>query len=141
MNKSPINFLAILAGMLVGSFTNLGITKLGPVLIPLPDGVDLSTEESLITAMPLLSPRHFISIFLAHAVGTLVGCVVAVLVGKGHPLRLALPVSTLFFLGGAYMVNILPSPLWFNVLDLSLAYFPMAWLAAWVAARKNRPAG
>jgi hypothetical protein len=31
-------------------------------------------------------------------------------------------------MGGVYMVNILPSPMWFNVLDLGLAYFPMAFL-------------
>lgn len=137
MNKSLINFFAIVAGMLVGGFTNTGIISLGPIIIPAPEGADFSTAESLAAAMPMLSARHFIFPFLAHAIGTLVGCVVAIRIGKGHPLRLALPVSVLFFLGGAYMVNILPSPLWFNVLDLSLAYFPMAWLAVWISSRKN----
>lgn len=137
MNRSLINFLAIVAGMLAGGLTNSGIIALGPMIIPPPEGTDFSTAESLAAAMPLLSPRHFLFPFLSHALGTLVGCVIAVRIGKGHPLRLALPVSTLFFLGGAYMVNILPSPLWFNILDLSLAYFPMAWLSARVLRRKR----
>lgn len=134
MNRSVINFLAILAGILVGGFTNSGIVSLGLIIIPFPGEAD-----SLVTAMPMLTPNHFIFPFLAHALGTLVGCVVAVRIGKGHPLRLALPVSTIFFLGGSYMVHLLDSPLWFNVLDLALAYFPMAWLAGRLAARKILP--
>lgn len=134
MNKSVINFLAILAGMVVGAFANSGIISLGLMVIPFPQGAD-----SITSAMPMLSPKDFIFPFLAHALGTLTGSIVAVRLGKGHPLRLALPVSTLFFFGGVYMVNLLPSPLWFNVLDLSLAYFPMAWLAVRLAGRKIIP--
>jgi hypothetical protein len=35
----------------------------------------------------------------------------------------------LFFLGGLQMVIALPAPLWMEALDLTVAYFPMAWLA------------
>ena len=41
---------------------------------------------------------------------------------KERKLFRALLVGFLFFLAGAYMVLILPSPLWFDALDLGLAY-------------------
>jgi hypothetical protein len=34
------------------------------------------------------------------------------------------------------MVKILPSPLWFNITDLCLAYLPMAWLGYLIGRRK-----
>nr|WP_298002096.1 hypothetical protein [uncultured Flavobacterium sp.] len=38
-------------------------------------------------------------------------------------------IGTLFFVGGVTMILQLPqSPMWFNVTDLLLAYFPMAYL-------------
>ena len=137
MKYNLMSFLAVVAGALIGGLVNSGIISIGPLVIPPPEGADFSTQESLAASMPLLSAQHFIFPFLAHALGTLVGCIVAVRIGKGHPLRLALPVSLLFFIGGAWMVNQLPSPLWFNIADLSLAYFPMAWLAARIASRKR----
>jgi len=137
MNKILINFLAVVAGALLGGLVNSGIISIGPMVIPPPEGADFSTQESLAASMPLLSAQHFIFPFLAHAIGTLIGCIVAIRIGKGHPLQVALPVSLLFFLGGAWMVNQLPSPLWFNITDLSIAYFPMAWLAARLAVRRN----
>jgi len=43
-------------------------------------------------------------------------------------LQLAINISALFFIAGVYMVTSFPSPLWFNIVDLGLAYFPMAYL-------------
>jgi hypothetical protein len=39
-------------------------------------------------------------------------------------------VALFFFIGGFFMVLKLPSPVWFNVIDLVFAYFPMAWLGS-----------
>jgi hypothetical protein len=48
-------------------------------------------------------------------------------------------VGAFFFLGGLYMVSILPAaPLWFDVLDLALAYFPMAWAGAKLASKVGK---
>ena len=33
------------------------------------------------------------------------------------------------------MVAILPSPMWFNLLDLIVAYFPMGMLGYWLATK------
>lgn len=61
--------------------------------------------------------------------GTLIGAFVAVRIAASHHKIFAYTIAGLFFLGGLYMVLILNAPMWFNITDLVLAYFPMAWLA------------
>jgi hypothetical protein len=46
-------------------------------------------------------------------------------------------IASLFFAGGIYMVMLLPSPLWFNLTDLILAYFPMAFLGYYLLKKKQ----
>jgi hypothetical protein len=78
--------------------------------------------------MHLMQPKHFLFPFIAHAVGTFVGACVIARFAASRRLQLAMLVSTVFFAGGLWMVLILPSPMWFNALDLVLAYYPMGWL-------------
>jgi hypothetical protein len=82
--------------------------------------------------MHLFGPQHFLFPFLAHALGTLVGALVAGLLAASQRLLLGLMIGALFMAGGIMMVIQLPSPLWFSALDIGLAYLPMGWLgAAW----------
>ena len=77
---------------------------------------------------------HFIVPFLAHAIGTLVGAYLAVKIA-GHKMVAALVVAALFLYGGISMVMQLPSPMWFNVLDLVGAYIPMGLLGHKLATK------
>lgn len=120
------NLLATIAGLLLGSLLNGSIIHYSHLLIPPPPGADLTTEAGLKAAMQQMGPKHFLMPFLAHALGTLAGAMLAARLSNS--LRPALSIGLLFMAGGAYMVSVLPSPLWFNVADLSLAYLPMAWL-------------
>ena len=114
--------------VLTGGMLNGIIVKYGGAIIAPPAGFDLTTEEGLKAAMVVMEPKHFIMPFLAHALGTLAGAFLVTLFIKERKLFRALLVGFLFFLAGAYMVFILPSPLWFDALDLGLAYIPMAWI-------------
>lgn len=49
---------------------------------------------------------------------------------------MALIVGVLFLIGGVSMVAMLPSPMWFNALDLIVAYIPMAFLGGKLAIKK-----
>ena len=120
------NLLSALAGLVAGAFLNGGIIQLSHWVIPPPPGADLTTEAGLKSAMHLMGPEHFLMPFLAHALGTLAGAMLAARLSNA--LRPAMSIGFLFFLAGAYMVWILPSPIWFSIADLSLAYLPMAWL-------------
>jgi hypothetical protein len=134
---------AVILGIVVGSAVNMGIILLGPVLIPPPAGVDMTTAEGLQAGMQLLEPRHFVAPFLAHALGTLVGAFVAALIAVAHRQVVAYVIGCLFLVGGIAASRMIPAPTWFIALDLVAAYIPMAWLghriATTIAPRSASP--
>jgi hypothetical protein len=75
--------------------------------------------------------------FLAHALGTFVGALVAGSVAATHKMKFALGIGAWFLLGGVANLFMLPSPTWFAVVDISLAYFPMSYLAGKMTAGKS----
>lgn len=129
------NILAVLAGIVFGSVVNMALITLSASLIPPPAGVDVSNAESLAKSMHLFEPRHFLMPFLAHALGTLVGALVAFLVAASHKAAFAYAIGVLFLCGGIAASFMIPAPAWFIALDLVLAYLPMAWLAVRIGAR------
>ncbi len=122
------NILALIAGVVAGSIVNMGLVAISGSIIPPPEGVDPSNMESLKANMHLFEARHFIFPFLAHALGTLAGAFIVGLFAANFKLILALTIGIFFLIGGILMVLSVSSPLWFSILDLSLAYIPMAWL-------------
>jgi hypothetical protein len=127
------NILALLAGLAAGSAVNLGLIMVSGKVIAPPSGADVTTLEGLKASIHLFEPRHFLFPFLAHALGTLAGAFVAARAAANRKLTWALAIGAVFFAGGAANIAMLPSPLWFNVLDLAGAYIPMAWLGAKLA--------
>ena len=121
--------LGLLLGLVIGSVVNMSIINLGGILIPMGEGIDPSNMNDLKRVMPTLELKFFITPFLAHALGTLVGAVIALWISN-NKVVLAYVIGALFLVGGSMMVYMLPeAPLWFDVFDLTLAYVPMAWLA------------
>jgi hypothetical protein len=106
------NVLAILAGLVIGSGVNMALIALSPSLVP----------------------HHFTMPFLAHALGTFVGALVACLIAASHKARMAYVIGFVFLCGGIAAAFMIPAPAWFIALDLVVAYLPMAWLAARVGA-------
>ncbi|MFA6168640.1 MAG: hypothetical protein WC700_18605 [Gemmatimonadaceae bacterium] len=127
--------LAIVLGLAVGGVVNMALVMLGPSLIAPPSGADMTTAEGLKAAMPLLEPRHFLMPFLAHALGTLVGALAAALIADSRRAFVAYVVGAFFLCGGIAASVMIPAPAWFKVLDLAVAYLPMAWLGLSIADR------
>ena len=132
--------LAVIAGIVVGSLANMALIMVSGHIIPPPTGIDTTTTEGLKAAMPLFEPKHFLFPFLAHAVGTLVGALIATLATPGRTCGPAWVVGACFLIGGIAAVAMLPSPIWFTVVDLVFAYLPMAWLGHRLASRVGRRA-
>ena len=128
MNPLAKNILAVISGAVVGSLVNMGLVNIGPMIIPIPEGADLSTMESLRESMNLFTPANFFFPFLAHALGTLVGAFVATKIAASHQLKLALGIGVFFLAGGVTAASMLGGPMWFNVTDLLLAYLPMGYM-------------
>jgi len=131
------NVLAVIAGIIIGSVVNMGLIMVSGVVIPPPAGVDVSNMESLKASMHLFEPRHFIFPLLAHALGTLVGALVAATLATRHKMRFALGTGAFFMAGGIANTFMLPAPVGFIFLDLAGAYFPMAWIGGKIAIRKD----
>ena len=133
---SPLlrNVVAVLAGFVVGSAVNMALIMLGPSLIPPPAGVDVSDPESLRRSIHLFEPRHFVMPFLAHALGTLVGSLVAFLMAATRKFAFAMTIGVVFLLGGIAASFMIPAPTWYIALDLIVAYLPMAWLGSRIGA-------
>ena len=129
MNPILKNIIAVVAGLLFGSAANMLTLQIGMTLIPPPEGFDMNTPEGLNAAFAAMDTKHFISPFLSHALGTFVGAFIVARFAASHHKTFACVIAGLFFLGGLYMVLILNAPMWFNLTDLILAYFPMGWLA------------
>ena len=121
--------LAVVLGLFIGSIVNMALIMLGSEVISAPPGVDVTTAEGLKAGMAQMEPRHFLFPWLAHAAGTLVGALLACWISKDHRKLAAYIIGFAFLLGGVANVLMLPSPWWFTLVDLSLAYLPMAWLA------------
>jgi len=127
------NIAAFLIGLVVGAILNgLTIKYLGPV-IGYPDGVNPDDLDSMIDNMHLYEFKHFMTPFIAHSIGSISGAFVCSMIAAKYHLGLSLGIALLFLFGGITMVVLLPAPMWFNVLDLVVAYFPMAYIG-WVLA-------
>jgi hypothetical protein len=137
MNPIVKNILAVIAGVIIGGLVNSVIIMISGKIIAPPEGADVTTVEGLKASIHLFEPRHFIMPFLAHAIGTLVGAWIAARIATIHKMRFAIGVGALFLLGGITNVSMLPSPMWFNVVDLVFAYVPMAWIGGKLATRNK----
>lgn len=133
MNPTVKNSLAVILGFVIGSMINMGLVNIGPLIIPLPEGADVSTMESLRESMELLTPVNFVVPFLAHALGTLTGAFVAAKFAASHHITWSLCIGVLFLIGGAMAAFMLGGPVWFIVSDLVLAYIPMGLLGGVLA--------
>jgi hypothetical protein len=135
MPKLLRNTLAIVAGLVVGGTINMAIVTLSPAIIPPPAGIDVNNAESLSRGIHLFEPRHFIMPFLAHALGTLAGALVAYLVTATVKARFALAIGVVYLCGGIAASFMIPAPAWFIALDLLAAYLPAAWIAVQLGRR------
>ena len=128
------NVLAVIGGWLIGSVVNLSLINLGNSLYPI-EGLAINDMEAFAAIMPTLSAEYFIFPFLAHALGTFTGSIAAGLIAANRKQTFALVIGGLFLVGGLAINYILSGPVWFTILDLVIAYIPMA-ILGWLLISK-----
>jgi hypothetical protein len=129
MNPTLRNVLAVLAGAVICMVLNGLLLQLMMQLIPPPAGFDPNN----LATYTLLEGMNFLGPFVAHAFPSLIGAFLAARMGASHRMTLALIVGGLHMLGGIAAAVMIPAPTWFIVVDLSLAYLPMAWVGGRLA--------
>lgn len=132
-----INSIGLIIGIVVGMIVNMGIITISGSIIPFPEGYNATDLDSMKTSFHLLETKHFIMPWFAHALGTLVGAIVVTKMAKSQQLIFSILIGCLFLAGGIMMIMELPSPTWFNIVDLGFAYIPMAWLGFRLAGVKK----
>tara|TARA_R110002124_G_scaffold112530_2_gene266668 strand:+ start:4873 stop:5286 length:414 start_codon:yes stop_codon:yes gene_type:complete len=137
MNATLKNILAVIVGLIIGSIVNMGIIMISSSVIPPPNGADVTTMEGLKEVLHLFEPKHFLFPFLAHALGTLVGAIVASKIAKTKKKTMALVVGCIFLIFGITNVFLLAGPMWFNAVDVIFAYIPMALLGYKISNSKE----
>ena len=137
MNPILRNVLAVVAGWLGGSIVNMGLIKMGHTIFPI-EGIDANSMTALAEIMPNLEPKYFLFPFFAHALGTLIGAVVAGFIAVNNKMKFSLAIGGLFLLGGIAVNYMLPGPTWFAVVDILLAYIPMAWIGGQIALKASK---
>ncbi|WP_204345784.1 hypothetical protein [Psychroserpens algicola] len=136
MNPILRNILAVIIGWLVGSFVNMGLIMAGHKIVPI-NGVDINDMDAMAQVMPTLDAKYFIFPFLAHALGTFVGALIAASIAVSHKMKFALAIGVLFLIGGIMVNYMLSGPTWFTIADILLAYIPMAWLGGTLAVKRT----
>ena len=131
------NTVLVFLGLLLGSFVNMGILIAGSSLIPLPKGVSMANPQSLKAGIRLFEPIHFVTPFLAHALGTFIGAFLVAKFAASNKFTLAMIVGAFFLLGGISNMISIPAPNWFCAIDLLFAYIPMAFLGWKITTMKK----
>ena len=131
--------LAVLLGAIIGGIVNMALIMLSSSIVPLPEGINPADMNSLAENIHLFKPINFLMPFLAHALGTLVGAIIAGLIAPQYKLYFSLAIGFLFLWGGIDMSMQLDAPLWFDILDIGLAYLPMGYLGYLIAIKMGGP--
>lgn len=133
MHPTLRNILAVLAGIVLGGILNMTIINITGNIVSLPAGVNPNDIESIKQNMHLYEAKHFVFPFLAHALGSLLAGFVAAFLSVSNQIKLAIFAGGFFIIGGIMMAKMLPTPIWFEALDVIVAYFPMAFLGGKLA--------
>ena len=129
------NILAVVFGLVAGGGVNMSLIVAGSSMIPPPAGVDVADAQIIAASMHLFEPKHFVFPFLAHALGTLAGATTAFLIAASNKSVLAYVIGVASLAGGIAASLMIPAPVWFIILDLLVAYIPMAWLGTLIGGR------
>lgn len=130
------NILAVILGLVIGSVVNMAVIAAGHAIMPPPAGFDGTSMEGVASTIHLLKPIDFIVPFLAHALGPLVGVLVAMFIAASSRKTIAIVLGCLFLTGGIVANIMIPAPMWYRVVDVVFAYIPMAFLG-WKLSGKD----
>jgi hypothetical protein len=129
MNPIVRNILAVLVGAVACIMLNGLLLGMMMKVVPPPQGFDPND----LATYGLLRGENFLAPFVAHAVPSLVGGLIAALIAATRRMTCALVVGGLHLLGGIAAAFMIPAPAWFIALDLVVAYLPMAWIGGKLA--------
>ena len=130
------NFLAVVAGLVVGMAVNMGLVLLNAyVLYPMPEGTDFQDPEQINAYIATLPTAAFFVVLAAHLGQAYFGGWVAARSGT-RPMQPALIVGATSALGGYWnLIQLTEAPSWMWI-EMPL-YFVLAWVAGRGVAKRR----
>jgi hypothetical protein len=127
------NFLATIAGFVVGGVVNVGVMQANAQLYPLPEGTSMNDPAALSAWVSTLPTSAFGLVLLAHSGQAAVGGFVASRLATGRSMVPALIIGGLTAVASGFNMTQLPAPAWMWI-DL-----PLNLVAGWVGGRLVQP--
>ena len=118
---------------------NAGLIQVGHMISPNAlTSVDWNDPQALLEAVKALKPLDYILVLAAHVIAVWVGMWAAFAIGKKSkaPKVGIIVVCVWHLLGAIYMLFLIPSPIWFAILDVTLPIVGMLYLIG--KTRKKR---
>lgn len=131
--------LAVLVGIFAGSATVWVLELAGHLLYSPPAGLDLENLEALKQYVASAPTGMFLALLAAWAGGAFVGGSVAALLSQRRRGAHALAVGALQTVFAVIQFGMIPHPLWFMVLGVTV-FLPFAGLGGLVVGREPEPA-
>ena len=130
------SILAVIVGLVAASLAVLLIETAAHWMLPTPPGMDVTSRESMATAMQNLPVASLLAILVAWALGSFVGGWVAASIARSHQTRCAIIVAILIILSGIANMLMIPHPIWIWIGGIVLP-IPCAMAGAQLAAAKR----
>ena len=127
MNPILKNALAIIVATVAMMAANMAVLMACSIVVP-----DLAQVN--LHALAGLELLYFLPPFLAHSLGTLVGAVIATKMATSEKCGAAITVGAIHLAGGVAATFMIDAPTWYDLIDVSLAYIPVAWIG-WKLAK------
>lgn len=124
--------LAVIVGVIIGGLIIYGIESINMVRYPWPENLSMEDKEAFAEYVSSLPVDAFITVIIAHLIGSFVAGFVCSKITPSRKLLLGTICGMFFLVGGIMNLVMIPHPLWFMVIDLMI-FVPFAWLGAKLA--------
>lgn len=128
---SPIfkNILVIILAIAAGMIAMMVGHQISNVILPPPEGMDVSNMESFVANAHKLTTGHWFLALISHAFGPLVSGFIVAKFSATHHRPLLWIVAIAWIIAGVLNLMAIPHPLWFKIADI-LMYLPMTFVGA-----------
>ncbi|MBK7636720.1 MAG: hypothetical protein IPJ13_22465 [Saprospiraceae bacterium] len=128
---SPIfkNILVVILAIAAGMIAMMAGHQISNVILPPPEGMDVSNMESFVANAHKLTTGHWILALLSHAFGPLVSGFIVAKYSAAHHRQLLWIVAGAWIIAGVLNLMAIHHLLWFKIADI-LMYVPMTFIGA-----------
>lgn len=128
--KSPSSnwiwgFFSVVLGIVEGAIVVMIMESVGHSIIPMP--ADFDPQDLSTLTREMITPARIWLVVAAWAIGTFCGAILTSMLAPTKPMLLCMIVGLFFFGAGLFNLIMIPSPIWFWCVGLSV-FFPAAWL-------------